>query len=131
MARAINVDELMAVVTATQPSTSSKRVLAFGDSLTAGYHNGGTSYAPWGPRLAELVGCRVDVNGGSGKTAVDLARDVGKANAMDVCRQHYDGLAVLINSPHVEYDCVIIMVGTNECVTQVWGGEARNLKFLS
>jgi lysophospholipase L1-like esterase len=114
MAQAINVDELMAAVTATQLNTSSKRVLAFGDSLTAGFHNDGNSYAPWGPRLAGLIGCRVDVNGGSGKTAVDLARDVGKANAMDVCMQHYDGLAVLIDSTHVEYDCVIIMVGTND-----------------
>ena len=114
MARGIHVDGLMAAVTATPSTPRPARVLAFGDSLTAGYHNDGTSYAPWGPRLAELAGCRVDVNGASGMTAVDLARDTGQANATDVCMQLYDGLAVLINSAHVEYDCVIIMLGTNE-----------------
>jgi lysophospholipase L1-like esterase len=78
-----------------------RRVLAYGDSLTAGFHNGGRSLSPWAPVLARLLGARVDYSAGSGITASQMSVDVDSESLPDVCGEFYSGLRCLVSSPHV------------------------------
>ena len=111
MARAVHVVELLAVAAPSAGSVP-RRVLAFGDGLTAGVHSGGNRLSPWGAALGRLIGggggggggsggddARVDVNGACGAGAVELAAARGSANQCDSSRCIFDGLGVLLDWP--------------------------------
>ncbi len=73
------------------------RILCYGDSLTAGYHEKGATFDPYGRSLADLLDAEVVIIGKSGWTAAQLADErPGIDSVLD------------------EYDAVIIMAGTND-----------------
>ena len=67
------------------------RILAFGDSLTAGYHSSGMGFEPYGAHMeAELnqatpgCACSVDVCGMSGWTTAEMVEAVDERVCTDV-----------------------------------------------
>lgn len=116
MASAIDVPALTAVIAAAAAPlpTPPVRLLAVGDSLTAGFHKGGASLTPWAPDLARRLGVRVDYSAGSGMTAEQLAEGMDEEVQMDVVQECWTGVERLISSRHVRYTHVIIMAGTND-----------------
>ena len=104
MAAAINIASLRA--TLLQPMRGAAahvqpRLLAYGDSLTAGFHSGGSALSPWSPALGVLVGARVDYSAGSGMTAKEMVDHADNESQPDVCGEYWSGLRCLVTSPHV------------------------------
>mmetsp|Transcript_9173 Transcript_9173/g.31056 ORF Transcript_9173/g.31056 Transcript_9173/m.31056 type:complete len:243 (-) Transcript_9173:209-937(-) len=96
------------------------RVLAFGDSLTAGFTSGGRAFWPYAPRLAERLGpgWQVDHTGLSGWTARQMAANAEEDHLVDVCGMEWPGglrrqlrAARAAGSP---YDAVCLLAGTND-----------------
>ena len=87
----------------------SPRVLAYGDSLTAGFCDGGASFWPWAPVLQHLLGggAVVDHIGLSGWTTSEMLHATGRDQSL---RDKLEG-AALVGKP---YTSVIIMAGTND-----------------
>jgi len=96
---------------------STQRILAFGDSLTAGHYARGWRFAPYGAALAESllpdVQAEVWVCGLSGMTAREMAAKRNARQLEDVCRRHGKGLKRILrdNGP---FDLALIMAGTND-----------------
>lgn len=64
---------LALLLLAPHSASSHARVLAYGDSLTAGFYNGGRLFHPYAQRLSELLGgCTVDWLGLSGWTTAEM-----------------------------------------------------------
>lgn len=96
---------------------SLKRVLCYGDSLTAGFCSGGAIFEPYGRSLAEALGAagvpnEVLVCGHSGGLASDF---VAKKDStlVDVVGSTGKGLGRIL-SEDGPFDLVIIMAGTND-----------------
>lgn len=89
-----------------------RAVLCYGDSLTAGYCDGGYAFSPYAPTLeASLENVRVDYCGHSGMTAGEMvsladARDVGLRAILDSAR-----------SAGAPYERVVLLAGTNDLAT--------------
>ena len=67
-----------------------RKVLAYGDSLTAGFYHFGRRFAPYGAALAEALGqtgvaVEVWVCGLSGLTVADFVRDIQQDSVTCVC----------------------------------------------
>ena len=91
------------------------RILAFGDSLTAGYHNQGMSFAPWAPLLSRLLGASVcDYVGLSGMRTDQMVEMLDHEAITDVADQTWPGLRRKLSHAQEGYDVVIIMSGTND-----------------
>lgn len=96
------------------------RVLAFGDSLTAGWTAGGARFHPYAREAAEkLGGAEVDVVGVSGETAAELAEGALDAGRTYVCAagREWRSLAKAIGDAEQEgkpYTFAAILAGTND-----------------
>ena len=69
------------------------RFLAYGDSLTAGYHSNGAAFEPYAATLQTELrkeccpDCRVEVSGASGAQVFKLAKELDVERALDVASQ--------------------------------------------
>lgn len=93
------------------------RVLCYGDSLTAGFADGGCAFEPYGRALAEAMAglgtpCEVSVCGLSGKTASEMVAGMD-SGLTDMMGNWGKGLrrALREDGP---FDLVVIMAGTND-----------------
>ena len=69
------------------------RILAFGDSLTAGYYRSGLSFAPWAPVVQRIVNVKaVDHIGLSGWTTDQMAKALDDAVCNDLAGRKWSGL---------------------------------------
>ena len=107
------------------------KFLAFGDSLTAGYHRQGTAFAPWAPLLCRLLGATdCDHVGFSGFTTRQLIDCMDLKSTPDVVPRSWPGLRhkLRISGP---YDVVLILAGTNDLADQVTPAQlVRNTSIL-
>uniref|UniRef100_A0A7S2JGA1 SGNH hydrolase-type esterase domain-containing protein n=1 Tax=Haptolina brevifila TaxID=156173 RepID=A0A7S2JGA1_9EUKA len=97
--------------------TAKRRILCYGDSLTAGYITESPytrKYAPWAPVLAEAVGVPCDAVGASGWTTRDMVKHSDGGNR-DACGEYRKGLCACLAER--AYSTVIIMGGTNDLGT--------------
>jgi len=93
------------------------RILAYGDSLTAGYCDMGQRFAPYANTLASKLGVEVVPYGCSGWTTTQLLRSVDCEKCIDVCGMENPGLRVALRAGEREgrpYTGVILMAGTND-----------------
>ena len=103
-------------------------LLAYGDSLTAGYHDSGHAFAPYSTSLATALGCTVDACGASGAQVYKLANSqIESESCIDVAGQEYSGLGYLLTqraaAPDLpQYAAALIMGGTNDLAAQ-WSAE--------
>jgi len=113
-------------------------LLAYGDSLTAGYHDSGCAFAPYSASLATALGCTVDVCGASGVQVYKLANSqIESESCIDVAGQEYSGLGYLLKQRAAatdglpQYAAALIMGGTNDLAAQ-WSAEEilQNLRTL-
>mmetsp|Transcript_4167 Transcript_4167/g.12278 ORF Transcript_4167/g.12278 Transcript_4167/m.12278 type:complete len:217 (-) Transcript_4167:22-672(-) len=87
-----------------RPGLAGRAVLAYGDSLTAGYASGGMVMAPYAPVLERKLGdARVDHCGHPGMTAREM---VAYADEPGV------GLRAILRA--APYDLTVLMAGTND-----------------
>ena len=89
------------------------RILAIGDSLTAGYCMP-PPFKPWAPVLSKLLPGtpRVDHIGCSGWTTSQLVAAADSASVHDVCGDEWPGARHKLGT--AKYDVGIIMGGTND-----------------
>ena len=88
-------------------------VLAFGDSLTAGYTDQGTQFHPWAPVLQSLLGVTaVDHVGFSGWTTKQMREHMDSESERDVAGRYWPGLGHMLED--AMYTCVLILAGTND-----------------
>ena len=89
------------------------RILAIGDSLTAGYCLP-PPFKPWAPVLSNLLPGtpKVDHIGCSGWTTSQLVAAADSASVHDVCGEEWPGARTKLKS--AQYDVGIIMGGTND-----------------
>ena len=107
--------------------TKIKKILCYGDSLTAGYtmnvkkhYESGLyiqEYYPWADLLQKnlqknRMRFSVDHVGMSGWTIKQMLDNSNNIDNKDICGIHHDGLNVLLKKNN--YDYCIIMVGTND-----------------
>ena len=97
--------------------TITRRILCYGDSLTAGFYDGGHWFQPYGRILADEMAayggrCEVVVCGLSGLSAEDM---VAKSNStlVDVCGVAWKGISRVLNEDG-PFDLAILMAGTND-----------------
>ncbi len=95
--------------------TPAARFLAFGDSLTAGYHANGLAFLPYAGALASTIGCPASaftVCGASGLQATQLVHVLQSESERDVCGKEYSGLEVLCRraAQSKQYEAALIMV---------------------
>ena len=104
------------------PALSEKKVLAYGDSLTAGFYMAGQRFSPYGEALSRELG-DVDmwVCGLSGLTAVQLFEGVDARLIVDVACRRGQGLGSILEE-RGPFDLVVIMVGTNDLAMGVAPG---------
>ena len=95
------------------------RLLAFGDSLTAGYHHSGASFSPWAPLLCKLLNVTAcDHVGMSGFTTKQLLNSLDAEEVFDVVPKAWTGLRRQMRTGG-PYDVVLIMAGTNDLADKV------------
>jgi len=89
------------------------RILAIGDSLTAGYCMP-PPFKPWAPVLSKLLPGKPQVAhiGCSGWTTSQLVAAADSASVHDVCGEEWPGARHKLKS--AQYDVGIIMGGTND-----------------
>lgn len=97
------------------------KILCYGDSLTAGYSEWGTSFTPYGDTLEIRSKLNVKSIGMSGWTTSQMVNCANKKGNYDVVDHKADGLKLLLSSER--YDLVCIMAGTNDLGT----GEAEEI----
>ena len=97
--------------------STTKRVLCYGDSLTAGFCCGGYKFVPYAnflkDKLQALGGTsnvEIDHYGFSGWTTKQLLDNAHKDNLTDFVGKSGPGIAVALSQSH--YDLVILMAGT-------------------
>mmetsp|Transcript_29133 Transcript_29133/g.53156 ORF Transcript_29133/g.53156 Transcript_29133/m.53156 type:complete len:295 (+) Transcript_29133:134-1018(+) len=94
-----------------------KRLLAYGDSLTAGFCNEGQDYHPYAPFLMDALMPRVAADvcmcGLSGLTAAQLVSQVDAVTIVDKMEQRGPGLRKILLEKG-PFDLVLILVGTND-----------------
>lgn len=99
------------------PGQTAKRVLCYGDSLTAGFCAEGRQYEPYGRALAEAlsavgVACEVSVCGHSGHTTAQMVANLDELAVSDVGGMIGKGLRRCLDE--IRPDLVVIMTGTND-----------------
>ena len=90
------------------------RILCFGDSLTAGYHNYGMTFSPYGQFLKEALGSSASVTivGFSGWTTTQLVDNADRDMESDVVGRKWPGLKVALGREN--FNLAIVMGGTND-----------------
>jgi len=94
------------------------RILCYGDSLTAGFHDNGKRFSPYGDSLREGLAplgfqCDVSICGLSGYRTDEMLAQLNSARCQDKFGGSGKGLAhILDNEGH--FDLVILMAGTND-----------------
>merc|ERR1719329_1934539 len=96
-----------------------RKILLYGDSLTAGYCAFGDKFAPYGLWLAESLtadfGIEVWSCGFSGRTAEEMASSACRARSItDVVKRKGQGLEYILRRPGADFDLVLLMAGTND-----------------
>lgn len=94
-----------------------RRVICYGDSLTAGFCSSGAQFEPYGRSLvkelaARGVPCEIVVSGHTGKTAEEMVASLD-TSIVDIAGLEGKGLARILDDD-VTPDLVIIMTGTND-----------------
>ena len=96
--------------------STTKHILCYGDSLTAGFCCGGYKFAPYGKylndKLQELMGIskvQVDCYGFSGWTTQQLLDNAHEDNLKDFVGLEGPGIVAALTQKH--YDLVILMAG--------------------
>ena len=94
------------------------RVLAYGDSLTAGFYGGGRLFHPYASQLSRrLGGCVVDHIGASGFTAAEMRASLGAGSGhvdVDSTRRSWVALDAALQQAQPPYTHVVILAGTND-----------------
>jgi len=103
----------------SQPTNGqvTKKVLCYGDSLTAGFCSEGRQYEPYGRALAEALSqagasCEVSVCGHSGHTTAQMVANLDEIAVSDVGGMIGKGLRRCLDE--IRPDLVVIMTGTND-----------------
>lgn len=101
-----------------------KRMLAYGDSLTAGYYARGTLFSPPAKSLGAALAEPTDiwVCGLSGLTALQLAEGLEEESLTDVTGRVGKGLLVALRD-HGPFDLALLMAGTND-LGKAWDAAA-------
>mmetsp|Transcript_36523 Transcript_36523/g.113926 ORF Transcript_36523/g.113926 Transcript_36523/m.113926 type:complete len:231 (+) Transcript_36523:913-1605(+) len=89
-----------------------KRILCFGDSLTAGYYAQGNRFHPYANLLKKLLGVEVDYIGLSGWTTRQMCDSKDSDSCVDVVRRSWRGLRAQLKRNR--YTHCIILGGTND-----------------
>jgi len=95
-----------------------RRILCYGDSLTAGFFAGGHKFDPYGRTMSEAlaaagISCQVTVCGHSGATSREmLEASDSQSQLVDALGCRGDALSQILDRRF--YDLVIIMSGTND-----------------
>ena len=93
-----------------------RRVLCFGDSLTAGFWSDGARFHPYAATLQELLcGVRVDHVGLSGWSTTQMVDSLDNDMCVDVCNRRWKGLRAQL-ADH-QYTHCVILAGTNDLHT--------------
>jgi lysophospholipase L1-like esterase len=94
------------------PTPTHKKILAFGDSLTAGYYRGGGSFNPYANRLGALLGSEWQVVevGWSGETTTEMVRRLPT-------------VLQAFKLENVTFDYILILGGTND----LFGNDAATI----
>ena len=102
-----------------RPTHGAMKVLAFGDSLTAGYHSMGHGFAPWAPLLQRLIGVdTVDHIGLSGFTPQQMLDTKDDDAVKDVVPLTWPGYRSQLRR-HGPYGVVLILGGTNDLADRI------------
>jgi len=98
-------------------SSCARRVLVYGDSLTAGYYNGGTAFEPYGLQLAKVLAPELDVEvqccGLIGVGVEEMAKNLTDLQIEDVRHRMGRGVSHIL-AEQGPFDLAIIMGGTND-----------------
>mmetsp|Transcript_28057 Transcript_28057/g.65177 ORF Transcript_28057/g.65177 Transcript_28057/m.65177 type:complete len:533 (-) Transcript_28057:1934-3532(-) len=98
-----------------------KRIVAFGDSLTAGWYNLGRSFEPYAKSLVKNLPAEIPVDvhvcGLSGYSAGQMVDSLGQDNLRDNAGRKGKGLSLILQQLK-PVDLVMIMAGTNDCGRQ-------------
>jgi lysophospholipase L1-like esterase len=110
---------LAAAAAASSAANRTTRVLAYGDSLTAGFWRGGSRFHPYSTRLSALLGgCVVDHIGLSGWTAQEMRQSLGTGQpGSDGVRRAWVPLDAALSAAAAEgapYSHVVVLAGTND-----------------
>jgi len=94
------------------------RILCYGDSLTAGFCQGGRQYQPYAASLAEAMmmggaACEVGVCGLVGHTARSMINELSSSFCRDITGRPGKGLSRILDE-ETPIDLVLLMVGTND-----------------
>jgi lysophospholipase L1-like esterase len=92
------------------------RLLAYGDSLTAGFYARGSLFAPYAAQLSRrLGGCVVDHIGLSGFTADQMRASLGSNSShLDGTSRSWAALDAALDGAAPPYTAVVILAGTND-----------------
>merc|ERR1712023_30701 len=104
------------------------RILAFGDSLTAGFYDGGEKWAPYADLLSHLIKVDAEHVGLSGWTVRQMLDNADSDQCIDVCGRGWHGLRHKLRNAKPRFTHVIIMAGTNDlgdCVKDPSGETTR------
>lgn len=106
-----------------------KRILCYGDSLTAGFYLYGSQFHPYGDTLSSLSGQTVDTIGMSGWTTEQMIESFDMEECYDCVGEKGQGLRYALSQN--EYDIVCLMAGTNDLATDDEVGDImRNINHL-
>jgi len=95
-----------------EPKSSTRRILCYGDSLTAGYYRYGSEFHPYGDAVEKLSNAKVDSVGMSGWTTDQMVQNAMCEKNEDVVGFEASGLNRLLQA--CKYDVVCLMAGTND-----------------
>jgi len=98
-------------------SSCRRRVLVYGDSLTAGYYNGGSAFEPYGLQLAKVLAPELDIEvqccGLIGLGVEEMAKKLRDPQIEDVRHRVGQGISHIL-AKQGPFDLAIIMGGTND-----------------
>lgn len=114
----MSIDEFLSHFTSQNDRMSKivdkKKILCFGDSLTAGYSSKG--YFPYSDRLSSLLEDKYDVEhiGNSGWTTEQMVIRSHYERNRDCFERVWKGLQFKLNNNPHRYECVFILSGSND-----------------
>ena len=93
------------------------RILAFGDSLVAGFSHVGLPYHPFARSLAKSLGCAVDSVGLCGHTTAQMVRMLRHPHVVDNCDNVCCGMEYSLEQAQQNdeaYSVLMILAGNND-----------------
>lgn len=111
-----------------EPPRPRRQLLAYGDSLTAGFWQSGLRFAPYGAALVASLGglghrAELWMCGLSGLTVREFVRSLDAPSMSCVCGRRGQGLGRILKS-RGPFDLVLLMGGTNDLGLGEGGAEA-------